>query len=233
LEADDNVAVTVIHGAGRAFSAGMDLKDDAAADTSGAEEWRQVLSENLDFITWFWDFPKPTISAVHGYCMAAACDLAMACDITVAEAGTFFGKPELKFGSVITAMFMPFLTGPKIAKELLLSADDRITAERACEFGLANRVVPEGRALGEAMQIAQKIATLDDDAVRLTKLAINRSVDAMGLREALQANLDLSVEIETLETASRQKFKEISRRDGLTAALAWREQRFGQINDKT
>ncbi len=232
LEADPNVAVVVIHGAGRAFSAGMDLKDDAAGDTSGPDGWRRVLSENLEFVTLFWDFPKPTISAVHGYCMAAGCDLAMACDITIAEAGTFFGKPELKFGSVITAMVMPFLTSPKIAKELLLTADDRISAERAHEIGLVNHVVPEGEGLGRAMQMAARIATLDDDAVRITKLAINKSVDAMGLREALDANLELSVEIETLETPSRQRFKEISRRDGLKAALAWRETRFNPTSDQ-
>lgn len=232
MEADPDVAVVVIHGAGRAFSAGMDLKDDAAGDTSGADGWRRVLSENLEFVIRFWDFPKPTISAVHGYCMAAGCDMAMACDITVAEAGTFFGKPELKFGSVITAMIMPFLTGPKIAKELLLSADDRISAERAYEVGLVNHVVPAGEGLDRAMEIAARIAALDDDAVRITKLAINKSLDAMGLREALQANLDLSVEIETLETPSRQMFKEISRRDGLKAALAWRETRFNSTGDQ-
>ncbi len=226
LAADSDTAVVVIHGAGRAFSAGMDLKDDAAGDTSGPDDWRRVLSENLEFVTLFWDFPKPTISAVHGYCMAAGCDMAMACDITIAEADTFFGKPELKFGSVITAMVMPFLTGPKIAKELLLSADDRISAERAYEVGLVNHVVPQGEGLNRAMQIATRISTLDDDAVRITKQAINKSLDAMGLREALAANLELSVEIETLETPSRRMFKEISRRDGLKAALAWRETRF-------
>lgn len=232
LEADPDVAVVVIHGAGRAFSAGMDLKDDADGDTSGTDGWRQILSENLEFVTWFWDFPKPTISAVHGYCMAAGCDMAVACDITIAEAGTFFGKPELKFGSVITAMVMPYLTNPKIAKQLLLTADDRISAERAYEIGLVNDVVAAGEGLDRAMQIAARIATLDDDAVRITKLAINKSLDAMGLREALQANLDLSVEIETLETPSRQMFKEISRRDGLKAALAWRETRFNAAGNK-
>lgn len=223
---DGAVAAVVLHGEGRAFSAGMDLKDDAAGDTSGAEGWRRVLGENLEFVTWFWDFPKPTIAAVHGFCMAAGADVAMACDITIAEEGCFFGKPELQFGSVITAMVMPFLAGPKLAKEILLTGEDRLSAERAHEIGLVNRVVPEGRAVPEAMEIARRIAHLDPDAVMRTKLSINRALDAMGLREALQANLDLSVEVEALETPSRRKFKEISREQGLQAALAWRAGRF-------
>lgn len=223
---DGTIMAVVLHGKGRAFSAGMDLKDDAAGDTSGAEGWRRVLGENLDFITWFWDFPKPTIAAVHGFCMAAGCDLAMACDITIAEEGSYFGKPELQFGSVITAMVLPFLTGPKIAKEILLTGEDRLSAARAHDLGLVNRVVAEGDALAVATQMARRIAHLDADAVRLTKLSINRALDAMGLREALRANLDLSVQVETLETPSRQRFKEISRAQGLRAALAWRASRF-------
>ncbi|MDH3667935.1 MAG: enoyl-CoA hydratase/isomerase family protein [Paracoccaceae bacterium] len=225
LETVPEVAAIVLDGAGRAFCAGMDLKDDAAGDTSGAEGWRQVLGENLEFITWFWDFPKPVVAAVHGHCMAAGCDLAMACDITVAEEGTIFGKPEIQFGSVITAMVMPFLTGPKLAKEILLTGEDRLTAERAHDLGLVNRVIPEGQGLETALQIARRIAALDPDAVQLTKRSINRALDAMGLREALRANLDLSVEIETLETPSRRRFKEISQNEGLRAALAWRARR--------
>ena len=225
IEADDKIAVVIIRGAGRAFSSGMDLKDDAAAEISGADAWRAILEEDLAFLMRFWDFPKPTIAVVHGFCLAAACELAMCCDITVAEEGSFFGEPELKFGSVITAMMMPWLTGPKIAKELLLGADDRITAERAYEIGLVNRVVPEGEGMKAAREIAQRLAVMDDDAVRLTKQAINSTFETMGLKEALNANLDLAIEIEARETPSRKRFKEIAKDEGLKAALAWRDSR--------
>ena len=225
IEADDDLAVVVLAGAGRAFSAGMDLKDDAAAAISGAAEWRRILSEDLDFIMRFWDSPKPTIAVAHGFCLAAACELAMACDLTIAEEGTFFGEPELKFGSVITAMIMPYVTGPKIAKELLLGADDRVTAERARDVGLVNHVVPAGEGLNKAMEMAERMAVMDADAVRLTKQAINGAFEAMGLRQALQMNLDLAVEIEATETPSRRTFNDIAVKDGLKAALAWRDAR--------
>ncbi|MBT3911110.1 MAG: enoyl-CoA hydratase/isomerase family protein, partial [Rhodospirillaceae bacterium] len=71
-------------------------------------------------------------------------------------------------------------------------------------------------------------AVMDPDAVRLTKQAINGAFDAMGLRQALEINLDLAVEIEATETPSRKQFKEIAAKDGLKAALAWREGRMNQ-----
>ena len=224
-EDDEDVAVVILRGAGRAFSAGMDLKDDAAAGVSGKDGWRQVLSEDLDFLTRFWHFPKPTIAVVHGFCLAAACDLAIGCDITIAEEGAYFGKPELKFGSVITAMMMPWFTGPKVAKELLLGADDRVSAERALAIGLVNHVVPSGKGLEFAREMAKRMARMDDDALRLTKQAINKSFEIMGLEQALKTNLDFAVEIEAMETPSRAKFKKIAATEGLQAALAWRDAR--------
>jgi enoyl-CoA hydratase/carnithine racemase len=241
VERDGRIAVITLNrlerlnainrGAGRAFSSGMDLKDDAAGGITGADAWRAVLEEDLAFLMRFWDFPKPTIAVVHGFCLAAACELAMCCDITIAEEGTYFGEPELKFGSVITAMMMPWLTGPKIAKELLLGADDRVTAERALEIGLINRVVPKDEGMVIARQMAARMAMMDDDAIRLTKKAINRTFEAMGLKEALRANLDLAIEIEAMETLSRKRFKEIVKTDSLKAALAWRENRIKGDDD--
>ncbi|MFZ5558589.1 MAG: enoyl-CoA hydratase/isomerase family protein [Pseudomonadota bacterium] len=225
IEHEPSVGAVVLAGAGRAFSSGMDLKDDAAGAVRGAEAWRRLLGEDLAFIMRFWDFPKPTIAAVHGFCLAAACELAMACDVTIAEEGTFLGEPELRFGSVITAMLMPWLVGPKLAKELLLGADDRISAERAERIGLVNRVVPRGGGIEAALGMARRMAAMDADALRRTKLAINRGLDAMGLREALQAALDQAVEIEALETPSRRMFKDITRERGLKAAIEWREGR--------
>jgi enoyl-CoA hydratase/carnithine racemase len=227
LIGDDTVAAIVVTGAGRAFSSGMDLKDDAAVKTEGVAGWRDRLSKDLDYLLRFWDCPKPTIAAVHGFCLAAGCELAMCCDVTIAEEGTHFGEPELLFGSVITAMMMPWLTGPKIAKELLLSADDRVTAERAERIGLVNRVVPPGQHVEAALALGRRMATMDAEAVRLTKEAINRTFEIAGLKEAFRANLDLAIQIESMETPSRAAFKDIARREGLKAALAWRNARVG------
>lgn len=223
---DDEIGAVVLTGSGRAFCSGIDLKDDAATGPVGVAGWRKYLQSDFDFMMRFWEFPKPTIAAVHGYCLAVGCELAMCCDVTIAEEGTFFGEPELRFGSVITAMMMPWLTGPKLAKELLLAADDRIPAERALQIGLINRVTPRGDYLVEALALARRMAAMDPEAVAITKSAINRTFEIMGMREALAANLDLAVQLECLETPSRRKFREITEKEGLQAALAWRDSRF-------
>jgi len=228
LESDDSVGAIVLSGAGRAFSSGMDLKEDAAEGQRDADGWRDVLSRHLDFLLRFWDYPKPTIAAVHGYCLAAGCELAMCCDITIAEEGTLMGEPELLFGSVITAMMMPWLTGPKIAKELLLSGDDQVTAARAERIGLVNHVAPPGGHIAEAMVLARRMAAIDPAALRLTKEAINRTFDIMGMKSALKANLDMAVQIESLDTPSRRTFRELVKREGMAAALKWRGERLTQ-----
>lgn len=225
LAEDESVRAIVVSGAGRAFSSGMDLKEDAAAGPRGADEWRDLLGGHLDFLERFWDHPKPTVAAVHGHCLAAACELAMCCDITIAEEGTLLGEPELLFSSVITAMMMPWLTGPKVAKEILLSGEDQVTAERAERIGLVNRVAPKGAHLDEALSLARRLAAIDPTALRLTKQAINRTYEIMGLKTAMRAGLELAVEIEGRDLPSRRAFRELVRRDGMAAALKWRAER--------
>lgn len=227
VEADPAIRAVVVHGEGRAFCSGFDLKDDAAAGVSGVLAWRAILEQDFAMITRWWGLAKPTIAAVHGHCVAGGFEMAMCCDVTVAAEGTLFGEPELRFGTVITALMMPWLTGPKVAKELLLTGNDKITAERALRVGLINEIAPAGTHLDRAMALARQMAAIDPDALRMTKQAINRSFEIMGLTEALRANLDTAVQIESMETPERREFQEITRRDGLKAAIAWRDARFG------
>ena len=228
---DGDIGAVVVCGTGRAFCSGYDLKDDAATPAMDTETWRARLERDLDFLLRFWSCPKPTIAAVHGHCLAGGCELAMSCDITIAEEGCLFGEPELKFGSVIVNMMMPWLVGPKLTKELLLSGDDRLSADRAERIGLVNRVVAKGTHVEEALALATRIAALDPDAVVRTKAAINRGFEIMGLHEALRAGLDAAVQIESMETPSRAEFKRRVREEDLRSALAWRDGRFARTTD--
>jgi enoyl-CoA hydratase len=150
----------------------------------------------------------------------------MACDITIADATARFGEPELRFGSGIVALLMPWIAGPKKAKEWLLSGFDRIGAEEALSWGLINRAVPAGTHLDSALKLARDIAVNDRQKVAMVKQAINRSLDIMGFREALTMGMEMEVQIEAMDTPEGREFDEIVRRDGLKAALVWRDARF-------
>lgn len=201
-EADDVVRVIVLNGEGRAFSAGFDLTVEDPSGENSAEFWREDLQRDFNVIMRFWNSPKPTVAAVHGYCLGSAMEMAVACDITVASSDCRFGAPEVKFGSGIVALLLPWLIGAKAAKELLLTGDDKVTAQRAEAIGLVSRVV-EGEQLEQvAKEYADQLAANDLTAVRLTKQAINRSYQIMGMPQALAEALELDVEIES--TSSEQ-----------------------------
>ena len=226
LETNDGVLAIVVRGAGRAFSAGFDLKAGAAtAGQRGPAQWRAMLEADFDFIMGFWHCPKPTIAAVHGYCIGGAFELSLACDVTVAARSTKFGSPEVKFGSGAVALLLPWIAGPKVAKELLLTGDDQLSAERALALGIVNHVVADGEETTQAMSIARAMSAAAPNAVRLTKLAINRSFDAMGLRDALASALELDIFIEASGGPERAEFDRIRREQGLKVALEWRNSR--------
>lgn len=226
IEPDDDVRVVVLQGAGRSFCSGFDLKDEAELENQGVVDFLPAMQRDLDSIMRLWRFPKPTIAAVHGYAIAGGCELALACDLTVASEDFKLGEPDLRFGAGIVVLLLPWLTGPKQAKEMYFIGDDRITAQRCLEMGLINRVVPEGEHLDAAMEMARKIAVIDPFSVALTKKAINRTYDIMGMREALGAALDVGSLIEAAVVPEREEFMSIARSDGLKAAIAWRDARF-------
>jgi enoyl-CoA hydratase/carnithine racemase len=226
LEVDAAVRVVVLSGAGRGFSSGFDLKEQMARRPEGAAVWREILE--LDFSTTlrFWDLAKPTIAAIHGPCMAGAFEMALACDLSVCSADAVFGEPELKFGAGIVTLLLPWMVGPKAAKDIILTGDDRIDAARALALGIVSRVVPEGEHRAAALRIARQMAVIDPALVRDTKKALNRSYEIQGLQAALRAALDIDHAIESQGSPDKRRFMDIARAQGLKAALTWREARF-------
>ena len=224
VESDEDLRVLVLRGAGRAFCAGFDLEHEE--EEGGVAHWRAELQRDFDVIMRFWQLKKPTISAIHKYALAGGFEMAIACDITVAAEGTRLGEPELKFGSGIVALLLPWLTSPKKAKELILTGNDKIDAAEAHALGIVNRVVPAGEEFETAMAIARDIAVIDPAPMQMTKQAINRSYEIMGMDQALRMALDVDVQIECLETPESKMFAEISKKEGLKAAIAWRDARF-------
>src|SRR3954452_216046 len=227
--ADDEVKVVVVTGAGeRAFSAGYDLSAEAAHSDIPAHEWHGALATDIDATMKLWALPKPTIAAVRGYCLAGGCELAMACDIIVSGESGRFGEPEIRYGSGPVTLLMPFILGQKRTNELLFTGDmiDAVAAERA---GMINRVVPDDRVEDEVDDLVRKIAPTPLPVLRLTKIALVRAFEALGLREAVNMNLDLSSMLNAADTPEQREFMQIVQQSGLKAALAWRDNRYGEV----
>jgi len=220
--ADDRVRVIVIAGAGRAFCSGYDLSE-AAPPTAWA--WRDVLRRDVDATLAIWSCPKPVIAQVHGFVLAGGLELAMACDLIVAAEDAQLGEPEIRFGSAPVTLLMPFLIGQKKTRELLLTGD-LISATEAERIGLVNRVVPGTDLAAAVDSLADRLARVPPDVMAPTKLMLNRAMDAAGFAAAVELGLDLQSFVNMSETA--REFDAIVRRDGLRAALAWRDRRYDE-----
>ena len=112
----------VLTGAGRAFSAGFDISEEVGSDIAGADSGttcsRRRHTRNAAVVA-----AAPTIAAVRGWCLAGACELAMACDMIVAAEDARFGEPEIRYGSGPVSLLMPFVLGQKKTNELLFTGD--------------------------------------------------------------------------------------------------------------
>tara|TARA_Y100000588_G_scaffold343477_1_gene389013 strand:+ start:814 stop:1545 length:732 start_codon:yes stop_codon:yes gene_type:complete len=197
--ADDGVSAIVLAGNERSFSAGADLKeaqarhgDDAQAARAHADAGGRLyqLGERTD---------KPVIAAVRGYVLGGGCNLAIACDLVVAGENAVLGYPELKRGLAATAV-TPGLVhriGPKVAFEMLAIAEN-ITAQRAYELGMINKVVPDDTVIDAALDMARALAEYDLAAVRTTKRVFQKSTEL-----SLSQSLDVAREAALLNRAMR------------------------------
>jgi len=225
-EADEHVRAIVLSGSGRAFSSGFDLKAQMDAQPSGEKMWREILDLDFNTTMRFWNSPKPTIAAVHGACMAGAFEFALSCDIAIASEEAIFGEPELKFGAGIVTLLLPWVIGPKKAKDIIFTGQDRISAADALQMGIISRVVKTGSHIKVAMQIAKSIALVDPKVVMGTKRAMNESYEIQGIQKALKNALDIDHQIESVGSPDKKAFMEIARERGMRAAIAWRDARF-------
>jgi len=226
-EADPEVRVIALAGAGRAFCSGYDLTEEAGGPIEGPIAWRELLAEDVAATLRLLDCPKPVIAQVHGYALAGGLELAMACDLVVAAEGTKLGEPEIRYGSAPVALLMPYLIGQKKTRELLLTGD-LIDAAEAERIGLVNRVVPADRLEAEVDALADRLARTPPDVMAPTKRMLNRAMDAMGFREAVEMGIDIGALINAADTPEQREWDEIVRRDGLKAALAWRDRRYDE-----
>ena len=223
---DEAVNVVILRGAGRAFCAGYDLNEDAEGGEHDARYWHEELALSTERMLELLDCPKPTIAQVHSYCLAGGTDLMLACDLAVVADDAKFGYVDMRFGSGVVSMFLPWVIGVRQAKELLFTGEDRVDAEEALRIGMVNRVVPADELDGATLELANEIAKNEPFVVQTTKRAVNRVWDVAGFRVAMAANTELDTMIETTNLPARDEFRRITQEEGLKAAIAWRDARF-------
>ena len=227
-EANPAIKVVVLQGGEKSFSVGYDIAQEVEMGVSTAEQWHAGLTNNIGLSMQVWRLKKPVIAAVSGWCLAGGCELAMACDLIIAADDAQFGEPEIRFGSGPVTLLMPFLLGQKATNELLYTGDI-IDAERAATLGMVNRVVTKADLDKTVDVLARKIALTPLSILRYTKRAITRAYDSMGLTSAVESNLDIAAVLNSAETPERAEFTELVASKGLGAALAWRDERYGAV----
>ncbi|MBL4951188.1 enoyl-CoA hydratase [Neobacillus sp. YIM B02564] len=158
IEPNRDIRVIVIHGEGRFFSAGADIKEFTTLNSSeGSSNFGKFGQDLFDRIE---KFPKPIIAAIHGAALGGGLELAMACHIRLVSETTKLGLPELQLGIIPGfggTQRLPRYVGMARAAEMMFTSEP-ITGLEAVEYGLANHAYPETEVLGEALKLAQKIA---------------------------------------------------------------------------
>jgi len=225
IDQDENVKVVVLQGVDKAFSVGYDIAEEVELGVSTAEQWHAGLTNNVGLTMQVWGLSKPVIGAVAGFCLAGGFELAMACDMLIATDDAQFGEPEIRFGSGPVTLLMPFLIGEKKTNELLYTGDT-IAADDALDYGFINRVVAKSELTETVQAMARKIALTPLPVLRYTKRGLNRAYEAMGLRDAVNSNLDIAAVLNSAYSEEREQFTNLVASEGLRVALAWRDERY-------
>ena len=232
---DKDVSVIIIKGAGRAFSSGYDIgkANDSGNYISLGATTREDIDNMMSTIVakWniVWNSRKPVIAQVHGYCLAGGTDLALHCDMVVCAEDAQFGYPPVRaMGSPPTHMWT-YMVGPQLAKYVLLTGNS-IDGKTAEKIGLVLKAVPADKLEEEVNTLAEQIAKIPYGLLAVNKNIVNKTVEMMGrtLVQQLACESDAIGHLDPMVA----EFTDIASREGLTAALNWRDQQFGDYRTK-
>ncbi len=192
FEDDPATSVVILAGNVHAFSAGFDLKDDEgkARAAMALGDRRAALKIGPRMCRQWWEMEQVTIAAIEGPCIGGGVALAASLDFRFCGSSAHFRVPEVALGMNMSWGSLPrllALMGPARTKQAVILAEDRITSADAKDWGLVEKVVPDGQALGEAMAFAERIAALPPMPVSMVKTSINRLAGAL---DDLAAHMD-------------------------------------------
>jgi enoyl-CoA hydratase/carnithine racemase len=224
---EPSIRAIVLTGAGRAFSAGYDLSE---------EEEDQGPRRAADSLNYWWGIDmqtpnqhlalmrleKPIIAAVNGWCLGGGMWYALASDITIASEQAVFGQPEVR--EIQNSTFLlAALAGWKHAHRYALTGD-HFDAKEAERIGIVNEVVPHDELMPTALKLAKRIALMPPDSVRINKAITTYGMEAMGLRNALDAAAMLSVIVHaSTDSRDLEELNSIRKNEGMRASLQHRD----------
>jgi len=228
-DADPDVRVVVIRGAGPCFSAGYDLAQDRAEplpwpQTAADGGWaRHVLQGWFEMM----DLSIPLIAQVHGFCLAGGTELATACDLVYVAHDAQIGYPPVRSMSSPDMAWHVWLMGMRRAMEAMLTGDS-MTGDEAVEAGFANRAFAADDLDAEVLRIAERVAKVPPDLQALNKRVVHRAMEAMGMRDGMRATADINA-LGFHQRSSREYFAQFSK--GVTTALSARDEQFGDYRE--
>ena len=228
-EANDEVHVIVLQGAGDAFCAGYDLK--AYAEGDAARQYTQpmpwdpmrdyaLMKRNTDDFMSLWRARKPTLCKIHGYAVAGGSDIALCCDLIVMADDARIGyMPARVWGCPTTAMWT-YRVGAARAKRMLFTGD-LIDGRTAAAWGLADQAVPAGELDAAVQTLADRIKGVPKNQLMMHKLTINQAVANMGLEQTqMFATLFDGISRHSPEGLWFKRYAEVH---GFAAAVEWRD----------
>jgi enoyl-CoA hydratase/carnithine racemase len=211
---DDDVRVLVLTGAGKAFSAGGDLKQMSSGGGDGPK--LEPKGDYADLLLRFTQLGKPTVARVNGVAMGGGLGLVASCDFALAAESAVLGTPEIKrglFPMMIMAVLQRVVSRRRLLEMMLLG--DKLTAQQAAEIELVNRAVPDERLDAEVAALAAKLAAQSPTAMRMGLAAYHHQADR-SLADAVPHLQNQLFEILGTEDA----------REGLMAFMEKREPRW-------
>ena len=238
---DPDIRAVVLTGAGRAFSAGADIGGgggggetewawpygipEGTSLTEHYGDWRDRDRSNIESQLYRWEYPKPIIGAISGWCLGAGSWLALTCHMTIAADDAVFGQPEVRMASNSNFMWV-LLAGAKNALRYALTGD-HLDAQEALRIGIVNKVVPKEDLLDECFSIVERIALVPPETVKINLAVATMGLEMMGLRKALNLNAELSAMAHVSKREEFNKHLEDARKEGgLRAFLQARDTPF-------
>ena len=230
---DNRVHAVVLKAAGPDFCSGYDLQKydqpipgqvnhKRGRAKFDDDSWHQEKAQRLRMA--LFDMHKPVIAQIQGRCLAGGTDLALLCDMVICADDALFGFPPARSQGSLPSHMWLYLVGPQWAKRLLLTGDS-IRGGDAAQIGLALKAVPAEHLDAEVAALAARLALIDADLLSANKRIVNLGLELMGARtlQRMAAEMDARGHL----AASRTRFNETVRSEGLKAAVRQRDEPFG------